>query len=193
MVDVNREAVRILEEVVSCRADVDAKCGGIKGQAVCGTAEAGILEGFVGDVEEELLLHVHARALALADAKVRLIEGRCVVEEVPVEVVRASGVTVNTAAKSSGSNWCRKCGFIARQASCDLHCMSVSLRAGRPLVLPGACRPMPMTAMGSNAAALFERSGLGLGAQVGDVGCGWEVRPHGSASACPWGRRCRSK
>ena len=83
MVDVGREAVRILEEV-SCRADLDAKCGGIKGRAVCGTAEASVLEGLVGDVEE-LLLHVHACALVLADAKVRLIKGRRVVEEVPVE------------------------------------------------------------------------------------------------------------
>ena len=58
VVDVDREAVRILEEVISCRADIDAKCGGIKGWAVCGAAEAGILE-LVGDMEE-LLLHVHA-------------------------------------------------------------------------------------------------------------------------------------
>ena len=85
VVDVDWEAVRILEEVVSCRADVDAKCGGIKGRAICGTAEAGILEGLVGDVEEELLLHVHACALALADTKVQPIEGRHVIEEVPVE------------------------------------------------------------------------------------------------------------
>ena len=76
MVDVDREAVQILEEVVSCRADVDAKCGGIKGRAICGAAEAGVLEGLVGDVEEELLLHVHACTLALADAKVWLVEGR---------------------------------------------------------------------------------------------------------------------
>ena len=38
----------------------------------------------MGNVEE-LLLHVHACALALADAKVWLIEGQRVVEEVPVE------------------------------------------------------------------------------------------------------------
>ena len=31
VVDVNQEAVRIIEEVVGCRANVDAKCGGIKG------------------------------------------------------------------------------------------------------------------------------------------------------------------
>ena len=55
VVDVNREAVQILEEVVGCRADVDAKCGGIKGRAVCGAAEASVLEGLVGDMEEELL------------------------------------------------------------------------------------------------------------------------------------------
>ena len=85
VVDVNREAVWILEEVIGCRADVDAKCGGIKGRAVCGATEAGVLEGLVGDVVEELLLHVHAHALALADTKVRLVEGWRVVEEVPME------------------------------------------------------------------------------------------------------------
>ena len=85
VVDVNREAVRILEEVVGCRADIDAKCGRIKGRAICGAAEAGILKGLMGDMEEELLLHVHARTLALANAKVWLIEGRRVIEEVPVE------------------------------------------------------------------------------------------------------------
>ena len=52
---------------------------------VCGATEAGILKGLVGDVEEELLLHVHARTLMLADTKVRLVEGQHVVEEVPVE------------------------------------------------------------------------------------------------------------
>ena len=76
VVDVDREAVRILEEVVGCRANVDAKCGGIKGQAICGAAEAGILKDLVGEMEEELLLHVHACTLALADAKVWLVKGR---------------------------------------------------------------------------------------------------------------------
>ena len=85
VVDVNREAVRILEEVVGCRADVNAKCGGIKGRAICGAAEASVLEGLVGDMEEELLLHIHARTLVLADTKVQLIKGWHVVEEVPME------------------------------------------------------------------------------------------------------------
>ena len=85
VVDVDREAIWILEGVISCRANLDAKCGRIKGRAVCGATEAGVLEGLVGDVEEELLLHIHARTLVLANAKVRLIEGRCVVKEVPVE------------------------------------------------------------------------------------------------------------
>ena len=58
VVDVDREAVWILEEVVGCRANIDTKCGGIKGRAICCTAEASVLEGLVGDVEEELLLHV---------------------------------------------------------------------------------------------------------------------------------------
>ena len=85
VINVNREAVQILEEVVSYRADVDAKCGRIKGRAICGAAESGVLEGLMGDVEEELLLHIHACALVLADAKVWLVEGQCVIEEVPVE------------------------------------------------------------------------------------------------------------
>ena len=85
VVDVNWEAVRILEEVTGCRADVAAKCGGIKGQAICGAAEAGVLEGLMGDMEEELLLHVHTHTLALANSKVRLIKGKRVIEEVPME------------------------------------------------------------------------------------------------------------
>ena len=52
---------------------------------VCGATEAGILEGLVGNVEEELLLCIHARALTLADAKVQLIKGWHVIEDVPME------------------------------------------------------------------------------------------------------------
>ena len=84
------------------------------------------------------------------------------------------------------------------QVHCKAGVMRLALHecvpgVGRPSVLPGAHRLMLMTAMGSNAVAPSGRSGLGLGAQVGDVGRGWEVRPCGSVSAHPWGHRRGSK
>ena len=170
VVDVDREAVQIIEEVVGCRADVDAKCGGIKGRAVCGATEAGVLEGLVGDVEEELLLHVHARTLVLADTKVRLVEGWHVVEEVPVEGCVHVGGDHEHHGKVVGVKPVQETQ-VRREAGI-MRLTSVSQRAGRPSVPLSACWPTPMTAMGSNVAVPSERSGLGLSARVGDVGRG---------------------